>query len=82
VYQYNSVSNEQIMITIKQLLNNKDNQIWSVEPKTSIFEALKIMSDKEIGALLVLEEKKLVGIFSEQENTIQQLENYITGTYR
>ncbi len=70
------------MITIKQLLNNKDNQIWSVEPKTSIFEALKIMSDKEIGALLVLEEKKLVGIFSEQENTIQQLENYITGTYR
>jgi CBS domain-containing protein len=82
VYQYNSVFNEQIMITIKQLLNNKDNQIWSVEPKTSIFEALKIMSDKEIGALLVLEEKKLVGIFSEQENTIQQLENYITGTYR
>ena len=59
--------NEQIMITIKQLLNNKDNQIWSVEPKTSIFEALKIMSDKEIGALLVLEEKKLVGIFSERD---------------
>ena len=55
------------MITIEQLLNNKDNQIWSVEPKTSIFEALKIMSDKEIGALLVLEDEKLVGIFSERD---------------
>ena len=55
------------MITIEKLLNNKNNQIWSVEPKTSIFEALKIMSDKEIGALLVLEDEKLVGIFSERD---------------
>ena len=55
------------MITIEQLLNNKDNQIWSVEPKISIFEALKIMSDKEIGALLVIEDEKLVGIFSERD---------------
>jgi len=55
------------MITIEQLLNNKDDQIWSVEPKTSIFEALKIMSDKEIGALLVIEDEKLVGIFSERD---------------
>ena len=55
------------MITIEHLLKNKDNQIWSVEPKTSIFEALKIMSDKEIGALLVIEDEKLVGIFSERD---------------
>ena len=55
------------MITIEQLLNNKDDQIWSVEPKTSIFEALIIMSDKEIGALLVIEDEKLVGIFSERD---------------
>ncbi len=55
------------MITIEKILNNKDKQIWSVEPKTSIFEALKIMSDKEIGALLVLEDEKLVGIFSERD---------------
>ena len=55
------------MITIEKILNDKDKQIWSVEPKTSIFEALKIMSDKEIGALLVLEDEKLVGIFSERD---------------
>ena len=55
------------MITIEQLLNNKDDQIWSVKPKISIFEALKIMSDKEIGALLVIEDEKLVGIFSERD---------------
>ena len=55
------------MITIEKILNNKDKQIWSVEPKTSIFEALKIMSDKEVGALLVLEDEKLVGIFSERD---------------
>ena len=55
------------MITIEKILNNKDKHIWSVEPKTSIFEALKIMSDKNIGALLVLEDEKLVGIFSERD---------------
>ena len=55
------------MIKIEQLLENKDNQIWSVEPKISIFKALKIMSDKEIGALLVIEDEKLVGIFSERD---------------
>ena len=55
------------MITIEQLLKNKDNQIWSVEPNASIFEALTIMSNKEIGALLVMEDEKLVGIFSERD---------------
>tara|TARA_B100001179_G_scaffold31126_1_gene19028 strand:- start:122 stop:556 length:435 start_codon:yes stop_codon:yes gene_type:complete len=55
------------MTTIAQLLNTKGNQIWSVEPNTTIFEALKIMSEKEIGALLVMEDEKLTGIFSERD---------------
>ena len=55
------------MIKISQLLLNKGNQIWSVEPKITIFEALEIMSEKEIAALLVMEEEKLVGIFSERD---------------
>ena len=55
------------MTTIAQLLNTKGNQIWSVEPNTTIFEALKIMSEKEIGALLVMEDEKLKGIFSERD---------------
>ena len=55
------------MTTIAQLLNTKGNQVWSVEPKATIFEALEIMSEKEIGALLVMEDEKLTGIFSERD---------------
>ena len=55
------------MTTIAQLLNAKGKQIWSVEPKATIFEALEIMSEKEIGALLVMEDEKLTGIFSERD---------------
>ena len=55
------------MTTIAQLLNVKGDQIWSVEPKATIFEALEIMSEKEIGALLVMEDGKLTGIFSERD---------------
>ena len=55
------------MTTIAQLLNTKGDQIWSVKPDTTIFEALEIMSEKEIGALLVMEDGKLTGIFSERD---------------
>jgi CBS domain-containing protein len=55
------------MTTIAQLLNAKGDQIWSVEPKATIFEALEIMSEKEIGALLVMVDGKLTGIFSERD---------------
>ena len=55
------------MTTIAQLLNVKGNQIWSIEPKATIFEALEIMSEKEIGALLVMVDGKLTGIFSERD---------------
>ena len=55
------------MTTIAQLLNTKGNQVWSIEPKATIFKALEIMSEKEIGALLVMENGKLTGIFSERD---------------
>ena len=55
------------MTTIAQLLDTKGDQIWSVEPKATIFEALEIMSEKEIGALLVMVDGKLTGIFSERD---------------
>ena len=55
------------MTKIAQLLNTKGDQIWSVEPKATIFEALEIMSEKEIGALLVMVDGKLTGIFSERD---------------
>lgn len=55
------------MITIRRVLESKDNRIWSIDPKSMAYDALKIMADKDIGALLVIDHGKLVGIFSERD---------------
>ena len=55
------------MKTVRQLLQSKGNDIWSVSPGTSVLDALKLMAEKNIGALLVLESGRLVGIFSERD---------------
>lgn len=55
------------MNTIRELLKVKGNQVWSVTPDTSVLEALQLMTDKKVGALLVLEGKKIAGIFSERD---------------
>lgn len=54
------------MITVHQLLQNK-RDIWSVLPETIVFDAIKLMADKNIGALLVLHGGNLIGIFSERD---------------
>ena len=53
------------MKTIKQVLKEKGGDIWSTTPDKLVFEALQLMADKDIGALLVMDGNKLVGIFSE-----------------
>ncbi len=55
------------MKTIRDVLNDKGNQIWTVSADTSVYEALRIMADKDIGALLVVDNDRLVGIFSERD---------------
>ncbi len=55
------------MITIKELLKKKSGDIWSISPETSVYQALELMAQKEVGALLVIENDKLVGIFSERD---------------
>jgi CBS domain-containing protein len=55
------------MVTVRQILKNKGSQVWSVEPAAMVYSALQLMAEKEIGALLVLAEGKLVGIFSERD---------------
>jgi CBS domain-containing protein len=55
------------MKTIKFVLRLKGKEIWSIPPDTSVFDALKLMAEKDIGALPVLDGKKLVGIFSERD---------------
>lgn len=55
------------MITIRQLLKEKGNQVWSITPDTSVLEALQIMTTKQIGALLVLDGGQIAGIISERD---------------
>jgi CBS domain-containing protein len=55
------------MKTIKYVMRIKGRQIWTINPDTSVFDALKIMAEKDIGALPVMEGKKVVGIFSERD---------------
>ena len=56
------------VITIQQLLENKpDRETLTVAPSASVTDALKIMDENDIGALLVLDEGRLVGIFSERD---------------
>ncbi len=55
------------MKTVREILNRKGNEIFSVSPESSIYDAIKLMADKEVGALLVLEEGKLVGVISERD---------------
>ncbi len=55
------------MITVYHILQGKGNQVWSVSPDTLVYDALKLMADKNLGAVLVVEQGKLVGIFSERD---------------
>jgi CBS domain-containing protein len=55
------------MTTIAQLMKNKGHEVWSVTPADLVFDAIKSMAEKGIGALLVMESDKLVGIFSERD---------------
>jgi CBS domain-containing protein len=55
------------MINVRDILQDKGREIWRVSPQTSVFDALRLMADRNIGALLVLEGEKLAGIFSERD---------------
>ena len=55
------------MKTVALLLRGKGGEILSVSPETPVFEALKVMAEKNVGALLAVEGDRLVGIFSERD---------------
>ncbi len=55
------------MLTIADVLKTRDDNIWSIASQETAYNALKIMADKNIGALLVIDEEQLVGIFSERD---------------
>ncbi len=55
------------MRTVRSLLQTKGHAVWTIAPGASVYEALKVMADKNVGALLVLDDGKLVGIVSERD---------------
>lgn len=54
------------MTTVRQLLEEKGHNVWSIHPGASVFEAIQEMADKDVGSLVVIEEDKLAGIFTER----------------
>ncbi|PLX57728.1 MAG: hypothetical protein C0629_00855 [Chromatiales bacterium] len=55
------------MKTVDNLLKKKGSQIWAIAPDASIYEAVSMMAEKGIGALLVMEGEQLNGIISERD---------------
>jgi CBS domain-containing protein len=55
--------------TVSEILSNKGSAAWSISPNATVFEAIQLMAEKNIGAVLVTEEGKLAGIISERDYT-------------
>ena len=53
--------------TIRLVLKRKGHEVWSVSPETSVYDALEIMAQKGVGALLVISANKELGVFSERD---------------
>ena len=52
---------------VKDILAHKGSDVWSVSPDITVFDALKIMSEKGTGSVLVMEGEKLIGIVTERD---------------
>jgi CBS domain-containing protein len=55
--------------SINEILDHKGSAVWTIPPDVTVFEAIQMMSDKNVGALLVTERDKLIGIVSERDYT-------------
>ena len=53
--------------TIGSLIGNKGGQVWSLEPAASVYDAIAMMAEKQVGALAIIERGKLLGIVSERD---------------
>jgi CBS domain-containing protein len=56
-----------LLTTVHNILEEKGTNLWSVSPQTKLIDALKLMTDQNIGALLVLEGDAVIGIISERD---------------
>jgi CBS domain-containing protein len=55
------------MHAVSSVLLSKGHSVWSIAPEKTVYEALELMADKDIGALVVLQGDRLAGIFSERD---------------
>jgi CBS domain-containing protein len=55
------------MKNVREILNHKGDEAWTVEPGATVFQALQRMAEKDIGAILVMQGEEVVGIFSERD---------------
>lgn len=55
------------METVAQLLEDKGSEVWTIRPDASVFEAIEMMAEKGIGALVVMEGNTIVGLVSERD---------------
>jgi len=55
------------MKKIRHLLEEKGNEVWSVSPEAAVYEAIRIMAEKNVGALVVMEADEVVGLISERD---------------
>lgn len=55
------------MKNVKRVLEEKGTDIWYINKGATVYDALKILADRDIGAVLVMDHEKLVGIFSERD---------------
>jgi CBS domain-containing protein len=53
--------------TIAKILQNKGDQVWNISPEATVYQALELMAEKGVGALVVIEGDAVVGIFSERD---------------
>ena len=54
-------------ITVDEILQQKGRDVWTISPKATVMEALKLMAEKHIGALVVMHDDQVVGIISERD---------------
>ena len=59
------------MKKVREMLVEKGDEVWSVSPQASVYDALRLMVEKSIGAVLVMDQERLLGIFSERDHTLK-----------
>lgn len=55
------------MLTVRELLAKKGSQVWSVSPDSTVYDALQLMAERNVGAVLVVSGRSLAGILSERD---------------